>query len=158
MPEDSLESLIIKETPENSESLEDLIIREPLEETIEDAELASEDVSPDTEVFTPNPEGEAYYERLKARDGMMNAEVAAYENWKTKNKSKIKEVEDVKVNLLTNQPLVDVSEGTTLSYGLKISQDNPLFDKEIGSIVSTGDNLYTIVEVNGKKRLKELKK
>ena len=112
---------------------------------VEDTELVSEDISldgkPETEVFTPNPEGEVYYERLKARYGMMNAEVAAYENWKNKNKSKIKEVEYGKFDPSTSKPLVDVSEGVELDYGLKINEDNPLFDKEISeSFVYTPEN------------------
>ena len=112
---------------------------------VEEPEVVSKeaylDGKPKVEVFTPNPEGEAYYEKLKARDGMMNAEVAAYENWKTENKSKIKEVEDVKIDPLTSQPLVDVSEGVELDYGLKINEDNPLFDKEISeSFVYTPEN------------------
>ena len=110
----------------------------------DDVELVGEVVpikEKEEQSFTPNPEGEAYYERLKARDGMMNAEVAAYENWKTENKSKIKEVEDVEVDPLTNQPLVDFSEGVELDYGLKINEDNPLFDKEISeSFVYTPEN------------------
>ena len=112
---------------------------------VEDTELVSEDISldgqPETEVFTPNPEGEVYYERLKARYGMMNAEVAAYESWKNENKSKIKEVEYVKIDPSTSKPLVDVSEGVELDYGLKINEDNPLFDKEISeSFVYTPEN------------------
>ena len=110
-------------------------IKEP---EVEEKELVVEE---EKNTFTPNPEGEAYYERLKARDGMMNAEVAAYENWKTENKSKVKEVEDVKVDPVTNQPLVDVSEGINTSYGLEISEDNQLFDKEISeSFVYTPEN------------------
>jgi len=64
----------------------------------EEVELVGEvvPIKEKEKAFTPNPEGEAYYEKLKARDGMMNAEVAAYENWKTENKSKIKEVKEVK--------------------------------------------------------------
>ncbi|MDB4780172.1 hypothetical protein OAG46_00075 [Planctomycetota bacterium] len=109
--------------------------------TIGADEIKEPEVEENKNTFTPNPEGEAYYERLKARDGMMNAEVAAYENWKTKNKSKVKEVKDVKVDPVTNQPLVDVSEGVNTSYGLEISEDNQLFDKEISeSFVYTPEN------------------
>ena len=128
-----VETPIIKDIEKTEVVAEDAVSVET--SAAEDTELVSEDISldeqPEVEVFTPNTEGEAYYERLKARDGMMNAEVAAYENWKTENKSKIKEVEDVKVNPVTNQPLVDVSEGVDISYGLEVSEDNQLFDKEI---------------------------
>ena len=98
---------------------------------VEETTIQEPEVEENKNTFTPNPEGEAYYERLKARDGMMNAEVAAYENWKTENKSKVKEVENVKVDPVTNQPLVDVSEGVDTDYGLEINESNPFFNKDV---------------------------
>ena len=98
---------------------------------VEETTIQETEVEENKNTFTPNPEGEAYYERLKARDGMMNAEVAAYENWKTENKSKVKEVENVKVDPVTNQPLVDVSEGVDTDYGLEINESNPFFNKDV---------------------------
>ena len=99
----------------------------------DDVELVGEvvPIKKEEKAFTPNPEGEAYYERLKARDGMMNAEVAAYENWKTENKSEIKEVKEVKTDKTTGLPVVDVSEGVNSDYSLEINESNPLFNKDV---------------------------
>ena len=99
----------------------------------DDVELVGEvvPIKEEEKAFTPNPEGEAYYERLKARDGMMNAEVAAYENWKTENKSEIKEVKEVKKDKTTGLPVVDVSEGVNSDYSLEINESNPLFNKDV---------------------------
>ena len=108
----------------------------PKEEEVvktDDVELVGEvvPIKKEEKAFTPNPEGEAYYERLKARDGMMNAEVAAYENWKTENKSEIKEVKEVKTDKTTGLPVVDVSEGVNSDYSLEINESNPLFNKDV---------------------------
>ena len=108
----------------------------PKEEEVvktDDVELVGEvvPIKEEEKAFTPNPEGEAYYERLKARDGMMNAEVAAYENWKTENKSEIKEVKEVKKDKTTGLPVVDVSEGVNSDYSLEINESNPLFNKDV---------------------------
>ena len=108
----------------------------PKEEEVvktDDVELVGEvvPIKEKEKAFTPNPEGEAYYERLKARDGMMNAEVAAYENWKTENKSEIKEVKEVKTDKTTGLPVVDVLEGVNSDYSLEINESNPLFNKDV---------------------------
>jgi hypothetical protein len=108
----------------------------PKEEEVvktDDVELVGEvvPIKEEEKAFTPNPEGEAYYERLKARDGMMNAEVAAYENWKTENKSEIKEVKEVKTDKTTGLPVVDVSQGVNSDYSLEINESNPLFNKDV---------------------------
>ena len=149
--EDSvLVSKILEKYPDYSEKVETPIakdIKKPEVVKTEEVELVGEvvpikeeeelvgEVVPIKEEkeqsFTPNPEGEAYYERLKAKDGMMNAEVAAYENWKTENKSEIKEVEEVKKDETTGLPVVDVSEGVNTDYGLEINENNSLFNKDI---------------------------